>query len=91
MIYKYLFIGVLVLGVLSGVFFKGMSCERKRWIDKQNQETLRRIDEGNKSVERSNEFKEKVNKSRSVKPVDDARDSCLLSSNNPAKECGKSL
>jgi hypothetical protein len=90
-IMQYVAIGLLVFGVIFAVWYTGRRYERNIWIVKNNKEASRRIDEGHRSIERSEHVKRKIETSRRITPNDDRRDSCLLSEDDPAKNCAKYL
>ena len=84
---KYGFISLLVLGTVFAIFYTGLKYERRKWELREAKEVIRRTNETRKVVERHTETKRKVEDARRTSPVDDGRDTCLLSSTRPSEDC----
>lgn len=90
-IIKWLSFTLLVVAAFLMGYWKGSRDTKARYLIKEQQETLRRIDESQKEVEHGRQFKEKVRRHRDSSPINDLRDQCLLSSNNPTEDCAEHL
>lgn len=88
---KWILGSLLVLGILFGVYLKVRSYILTKEALKDSKEVIRRIDNANDKVNDYEKTRRKVDNSRDVSPINDARDSCLLSSDNPQEECNQYL
>lgn len=84
----------IVFALLAGgtyLYLKGgkntaLKLERKAWED-----MVERTERGRKVIERGRKFKDELDESRRIDPVNDERSSCLLSSRHPREECKEHL
>lgn len=88
---KYLIGALLVIGIIAAIYWKGKTECREEVLIQEQREVLERIEKSHEVVREERKFKDKVTKHRESNPVDDARDSCLLSSSRPSKDCGEYL
>lgn len=82
---------VVVFGLLYYAYTKGVQNTDQKWKLREATEEIRRANEATKVVNDGRQFKDKVRKSRTTRPIDDRRDSCLLTSQTPKDECSKYL
>lgn len=88
---KYTLIGILVLALGAGTCMAVRRHYQQKAVIEEYREVQKRVDKINEVLEKGRKVREKINRSRDVRPSDDGRDSCLLSSANPAKDCDKFL
>ncbi len=88
--WKGLSLAVIGIMVCAGMYFKGrLDCSRS-YEKAAAKEIARRFEEYIKERDRTDAIKDVIEKHRSTTPVDDARDSCLLSNNPYSVDCLKS-
>ena len=89
--WKYIVLGVLVLSVVGFIYFKGKSAGEQKVWSKLEHLVKTRVKQENKVKDRNRKVKEKIEKSRIKKPIDDARDSCILSHDPHSGVCDSFL
>jgi hypothetical protein len=89
--WKPILIVLLVIAVVLGLYLKGRSDAKHSFVLQEYKETVKSIESQGKVIKRGKEFSDKVTEHRLVEPIDDERDSCLLSAQSPTEECGKYL
>ncbi len=86
-------VAIVVVLITGGayLYWKGGANKAVKLEKEAYRDVIERTERGLEDIERGRKFREKVDESRRVDPVNDDRSSCLLSSNNPREECAKYL
>lgn len=87
--WKSIAIGSIILLVVGGAYVKG----RKDCAKQMDKEVIQELERRNDSVERERgkveQVREKIRANRELTPVDDKRDSCILSGDPFKERCVK--
>ena len=87
--FKSIFLVLAVTLILAGMYYKGYAdCNRKH-ADAVNREINRRMEEYIKAREYTDKIKRSIESDRALRPIDDGRDSCILSGNPFKTKCVK--
>ena len=85
--WKQALVTTVIIAILACVYFKGRADAKAAIAHAVQKDLERQVAELGKVQEKADEVKEKVIKDRASHPIDDARDSCLLSNNPLEAKC----
>lgn len=77
--WKPILITTVCIVLCTGAYVKGRTDTNKKWEHKINQEIANRLEKAQQERDRTDVVRRKIEEARKTRPVDDKRDSCLLS------------